>query len=72
MAAAGAEAKTAAWACRAQELPGLLVYETESAIGPSDVLYGQSHQQVAQPQSSSSNRLWQSHQPLVEAVEAQS
>ena len=63
------EAETVAWACRAQELPGLLVFSTESAIGPSDVLYGQSHQQVAQPQSSSSNRLWQSLQPLVEGAE---
>ena len=65
----GAEAEMAAWECRVQQLPGLLVYVKESAIGPSDVLYGQSHQQVARPRSSSSNRLWQPRQHRVEGAE---
>ena len=65
----GAEAKTGAWEGRVQELPGLLVVSTESAIGPSDVLDGQSHQQVARPRSSSSNRLWQPRLRQVEVAE---
>ena len=68
-AAAEEEAKTAAWEGRVQLLPGLQVYATESAIGPSDVLYGQSHQQVARPRSSSSNRLWQPPPRQVEVAE---
>ena len=65
----GAEAEMAAWECRVQELPGLQVFATESAICPSAVLDEQSHQQVARPRSSSSNRLWQPRLRQVEAAE---
>ena len=68
MAAAGAEAKTAAWEGRVQELPGLLVFSTESAIYLSGALGEPFRQQAVQPHSSNSNRLWQSHQPLVEGA----
>ena len=67
--AEAAEAEMAAWECRVQQLPGLLVYVKESAIGPSDVLYGQSHQQVARPRSLSSNHLWQPRLRQVEGAE---
>ena len=66
--AEAAEAKMAAWECRVQELPGLQVFSTESAIGPSDVSGEPFRQQAVQPQSSNSNHLWQSHQPLVEVA----
>ena len=66
---AGAEAKTAAWACRAQELPGLLVFSTESAIYLSGALGEPFRPQAVRPLSWSSNRLWQSLQPLVEGAE---
>ena len=68
-AGAEAEAKMAAWECRVQELPGLQVFSKENVIGPSDVLDGQSHQQVARPRSSSSNRLWQPRLRQVEVAE---
>jgi hypothetical protein len=45
----GAEAEMAAWECRVQELPGLLVFSTESAIGPSDVSGEPFRQQAVQP-----------------------
>jgi hypothetical protein len=66
---AGAEAETAAWEGQVQELPGLLVFSTESAIYLSGALGEPSRQQAVRPLSSSSNRLWQSLQPLVEGAE---
>ena len=68
-AAAEAEAKMAAWECRVQELPGLQVFSTESAIGPSDVSGEPSRQQAARPLRWSSNRLWQSLQHREEGAE---
>ena len=51
-----------AWEYRVQELPGLQVYATESAIYLSGALCEPFRQQAVQPQSSNSNRLWQSLQ----------
>ena len=59
----------AAWECRVQQLPGLLVFSTESAIGPSDVLGEPFRQQVARPPNSNWNRLWQPRLRQVEAAE---
>ena len=63
------EAETVAWEYRVQELPGLQVYATESAIGPSGALGEPFRQQAVQPQSSNSNRLWQSLQHREEGAE---
>ena len=70
--AEAAEAKTGAWEYRVQELPGLHVYATESAIYLSGALGEPFRQQAARPLSWSSNRQLRLRQPLVEAVEAQS
>ena len=59
----------AAWECRAQELPGVQGFSTESAIGPSDVSGEPSHQQAVQPPNLSYYRLWQPRQPQVEVAE---
>ena len=53
---AAAEAKRVAWEYRVQLLPGLQVYATESAIGPSGVLGEPSRPQAARPLSWSSSR----------------
>ena len=55
-----------------QDLPGLQVYATESAIYLSGALGEPFRQQAVQPLSWSSNRQLRLRQPLVEAVEAQS
>ena len=67
-AAEEAEARMGAWEYRVQLLPGLQVYATESAIYLSGALGEPFRQQAVQPQSSNSNHLWQSHQPLVEGA----
>ena len=50
-----------------QELPGLQVYATESAICLSGALDEQSHQQVVRPPKMSYYRLWQPRQHREEA-----
>ena len=63
------EAETVAWEYRVQELPGLQVYATETAIDPSGVLDEPSRPQAARPLSWSSSRLQLRHHQ-VEAEEA--
>ena len=58
-----------AWGCQAQEPQGLQAYEQrENVIALSGVSDEPFRRQAVQPQSSNSNHLWQSHQPLVEGV----
>jgi len=68
--AAGAKAKMGAQGCRAQEPQAAQVFATVSVIDPSGVSGEPSRQQVVRPPSSSSSRLWQSHQPLAEGAAA--
>ena len=58
-----------AWVCQAQEPQELQAYEQrENVIGLSDISDEPFRRQAVQPQSSNSNHLWQSHQPLVEGA----
>ena len=64
-----AEAETVAWEYRVQELPGLQVYATESAIYLSGALGEPSRPQAVQPQSWSSSRQLRLRLHPVEAEE---